>query len=296
MLWLALSVSCSVAIAMLLKLVERRGLDRAGVLAVNYATAFALGLPFVERGGGVGVGAAALGVLTGAFFIGAFYVFGAGIRAAGVGLATGVMRLSVVVPVLGAWALWGEAPTLGQGAGLALAGVAFFLLARPAPPAGGGRVDEGSEAGHAPVGRTLAVLALLFLAGGCTDLALKTFSQGFAATSSQTLFLVIAFGTAAAIGTALVLARGLRGEGRPRAADYGGGLVLGLINYGSAVFMLRAVGELPAPLVFPTNGVSVVALAAVLAVTVWGERFSRANLVGLALAAGALALLWADRT
>jgi hypothetical protein len=68
-----------------------------------------------------------------------------------------------------------------------------------------------------------------------------------------------------------------------------------VVNYGSADFLLRAAAALPAPLVFPTNSVAVVALAAALAVTVWKEKLSRANLAGLALAGLALALLWSDR-
>jgi hypothetical protein len=67
---------------------------------------------------------------------------------------------------------------------------------------------------------------------------------------------------------------------------------VGLVNYGSAAFFIRAAGALPAPVVFPTAGIGIMAGAALLAVLLWRERLSRANAAGLALAAGALGLLW----
>ena len=98
-------------------------------------------------------------------------------------------------------------------------------------------------------------------------------------------------GVAFLLGGAVVVAAGVRTGRWPRRAAYGWGLALGLANYGSADFILRAVAALEGPFVFPANSIAIVMGAALLGVAVWRERLTRANLVGLGCAAVALALL-----
>src|SRR5690606_10628176 len=107
MLYLALAVTCSVAIAVIFKLSERRGMDRVALLTVNYAVAFVLAGGLLAAGvGAVGEGLAlspgllGLGVLTGTLFIAGFVLFSYAIRVAGMSLATGVMRLAVALPFM----------------------------------------------------------------------------------------------------------------------------------------------------------------------------------------------------
>ncbi len=143
MLFLVLAVTCSLAIAVVFKVAEMRDLDRTALLTVNYLAGaiLAMALQGVAPAGDLTAGLVALGVGQGVLFIAGFWLFSLAIREAGIGLAAGVMRLSVVVPFLASWAIWGEAPTLWQIIGLVLAGVAFFLVAQPAaePPASSAR-------------------------------------------------------------------------------------------------------------------------------------------------------------
>ncbi len=294
MIWLALAVSCSLAIGMIFKHGERRGLDRAALLTVNYAVGFVVaGLLLGREGGARGItldgGLLALGLVQGALFIAGFYVFALAIREVGMGLATGVMRLSVALPFFASWLVWGDPVGLGQLAGLALAGAAFFLIARPA--AGPGPPDPGSSAGRSGRGHPVLVLVLLFVAGGLVDVVMKAFGEVYAAGHSRALFLLFVFGVAFLLGVAVVVAAGVRTGRWPRRAAYGWGLALGLANYGSADFILRAVAALEGPFVFPANSIAIVMGAALLGVAVWRERLTRANLVGLGCAAVALALL-----
>ncbi|HEX8386420.1 MAG TPA: EamA family transporter [Rubricoccaceae bacterium] len=300
--FLFLAVACSLGIATVFKLAERRDLDRTALLAVNYAAAAVLALVLQGAGGGdVAPGAVGLGVVQGVLFIGGFWLFSRAIREAGIGLAAGAMRLSVVVPVVVSWAVWGEAPSLVQGAGLVLAAVAFVLVARPAGGAPGGTVageapaaSAAADARSAPpvprVGGAL-LLGLLFLSGGLVDVVMKAFQKGYSASVPTPTFLLFVFGVAFAVGAAAVVATGVRTGRWPGLDVVVWGVGLGVINYGSAEFLIRALGTLPAPVAFPLNSVSIVLGAALLGRVVWGERLSRANAAGLALAAVAVALL-----
>ncbi len=293
MIWLVLAISCSLSIAMLFKFSERHGMDRNALLAVNYLVAsFVSVVWLIAEGAEVQIkatpGLVGLGVWTGVLFIVGFIIFAYAIREAGMGLATGVMRIAVVLPVLASWFVWKEVPTTMQLAGLALACAAFFLIAKPAVPLGSSELPQTKRQGI----RIFGVLAILFLSGGLVDVSMKTFGEVYASTNSRGLFLLLVFCVAFFIGLGLVVSKGVRTGEWPERRVCGWGIILGIVNYGSAAFILGAIAVLPGPFVFPANNIALIAGAAALGVGVWGERLSRTNWAGLGMATVAFALLW----
>jgi drug/metabolite transporter (DMT)-like permease len=131
----------------------------------------------------------------------------------------------------------------------------------------------------------------LFCAGGLVDVMMKAFDEAFADQHSRALFLLLVFGVALLIGLVLVVGKGVRTGVWPDRATWVWGLFLGLFNYGSAEFLLRAIEELSGPFVFPANSIALVIGGALLGIFVWGEHLSRLNWLGLACAALALVLL-----
>ena len=301
MLFLALAVSCSLAIAAVFKVAERRDLDRTALLTVNYLAAALLAVALLEPAGAITPGLVGLGVAQGVLFIAGFWLFSLAIREAGMGLAAGVMRLSVAVPFLASWGIWNEVPTLWQVVGLALAGAAFFLVARPSAQAPvelpvpdlDGAPETLAEAEPAGSGRTVGILALLFASGGIVDLNMKVFNESFGGPGGVSLrtFLLFVFGVAFVVGALAVVAQGARTGRWPSRQAWLWGVGLGIVNYGSAEFLLRALEVVPGPVAFPVNSVAIVLGAALIGRVVWSERLSRANLAGLGLAAVALVLL-----
>ncbi|ABC46085.1 drug/metabolite transporter (DMT)-like permease [Salinibacter ruber] len=308
MIFLVFAVASSVTIGMIFKHASRQQLDRTALLTVNYAAAVAVAVGLLAVGGreidqGLALSGTlvALGAGTGAVLIAGFFVLAWATEVAGMSLAIGVMRVSVVVPFLASWGVWGEVPSPAQGVGMVLAMGAFFLLAhqRSAPdpvPAGGGATTEPTAPSRSPVWSHVdwlaaGVLALTFCAGGAIDVLMKTFEEGFGAENSRVLFLLLAFGVAFLVGAVIVLRRGLRDGAWPTLQTVGWGVLLGLANYASLEFLLRAIEGLPGTFVFPANNIAIMVLAALLGVVVWGERLSRPNRIGLGLGCVALVLL-----
>jgi drug/metabolite transporter (DMT)-like permease len=307
MVFLACAVVCSVAIGMVFKHAGRQGLDRTALLTVNYAAAvgvavaiMALGGREVEQGLTLSGTLLGLGVGTGIVLIAGFFVLAWATEVAGMSLAIGVMRVSVVIPFLASWGIWGEVPTLAQGVGMVLAMGAFFLLAHqrsapepvPARTASGvGTTATTSSVASSVDWYAAGVLALTFCSGGAVDVSMKAFEEGFGAENSRVLFLLMAFGVAFLVGAVIVLRRGLREGTWPAGPTVLWGVLLGIINYGSLEFLLRAIEALPGPFVFPANNIAIMVLAALIGVTLWGERLSRPNRIGLGLACLALVLL-----
>ncbi|TVP55145.1 MAG: hypothetical protein EA351_11385 [Gemmatimonadales bacterium] len=300
MIFLALAIVCSTAIAVIFKLTEGR-YDRMALVTVNYAAAvgtasvvlafdppgrgLAAEPPLLLLGGGLGV-----------LFVAGFVLFSRAIGVAGISLATATMRLSVAIPFLASWLVWGEVPTVGQALGLGVAATAFLLISRPTPapplPSASAPSPPRSPGLEAPTRPLLAfiLLALLFLAGGLVDTTLKVFEEEFAAENSRALFLLVVFTVAFVVGSTVVVIRGLRSGRWPSTNVIGWGVLLGLVNYGSAEFMLLALGHIPGTVAFPVNNVAVVALATLLGMSLWREAFGAVHRVGLVLALAALVL------
>lgn len=287
MLVLALAVLCSLGVVVLFKLAERRDLDRMALLTVNYAAAAVLAAAFgyAGRGASWSIELISLGVVQGGLFVVGFWLLSRSIRAVGIGVAAGVMRLSVVVPVLASWMIWSEVPSKFQGVGLALAGGAFFLIARPGETPGPTDARAATPSWPAPL-----LLVLLFVVGGAADTLNKAFAEGFS-DSLQPFFLLLVFGVAFGVGCVATVVTSLRAERWPSRNVVVWGLALGALNYGSVDFLLQAVRKLSGPFVFPANNVLIVVGAAVLGRALWEEPLSFANWVGLGVAAVALVLL-----
>jgi len=304
MLNLAVAVLCSVGIGMVFKHAGRVQLNRMVLLTVNYAAAVGVGALLlmgggrtIQRGLTLSPALVLLSAGVGALLIAGFFILAVATDEAGMSLATGVMRVSVVIPFLASWGIWNETPSVGQGAGMALACAAFFLIAwkerRPEPTL----VTNASVSGEraSPVGavdwRAFGILTLTFCMGGAVDLSMKTFEEGFGAANSRVLFLMGAFGVAFVIGATIVGRQMLQRGHRPERRTVWWGLLLGILNYGSLEFLLRAVAVLPGTVVFPANNIGIMVLAAFVGVFFWDERLSRMNTIGIVVAVVALILL-----
>jgi drug/metabolite transporter (DMT)-like permease len=314
---LALAVVCGLGIAMIFKYVARRAMDRISLLTANYLTAFLISLAVLDHGRfAPDADFVVLCVLTGSLFIAGFFMLALATAVAGMSIATAVMRISVVIPFVASWAIWSDEPSAYQLVGLSTAAAAFFLISsRPADvrtiaalpadvqtiprqtaevqtiPRQPAEVETtpGSERLKAGAGRrrTLLVLFLLFVVGGLIDTLLKTFDEVFAQVYSRSAFTLMVFGVAAGIGLAIVIGR----RHRPAGATIGWGVALGVVNFASVEFILRAITQLSGPFVFPANNILLVIGSTLLGVLFWKERLTATNWIGLTLAAAALILL-----
>ncbi|MEM6645518.1 MAG: EamA family transporter [Bacteroidota bacterium] len=290
MLYLALAIASSLAIGMIFKHAGLRGMDAVALLAVNYGVALVPGIVAASQQpvdvAALTPGFWALAVATGVLFIFGFWIYAKATEQAGLSLAIGVMRISVVIPFVASWLIWSETPSTAQLIGMGVAGFAFFLIAHKRSSDGEQAQTEASGTRWAQV----ALLAVLFVSGGLVDVALKTFDEVYVATVGRPVFLLVLFSVSFLLGMVYVIRQGVRGRW-PTRAELAWGVLLGLINYASVEFLLLAVQVLSGPFVFPANSIALVIGGALLGVWIWGEHLSTRNKAGLGLAAVALLLL-----
>lgn len=284
MFFVLLSALCSVAVSVLLKLARRWRVDVGQAIAWNYVATSALTAWLLQPNRDTVNAAAlpwpalvALGILLPTIFL----ALAAAVRHAGIVRSDAAQRLSLLLSLLAAFVLFGEALSA-----LKLGGIALGLLALACMVWRGGTADTGTGAGAAAW-----LYPLLVFAGfGSIDILFKRVALagvplGVSLQAMFALALLVAF--------ALQLWRRVRGTTRFTARSALAGLLLGAANFGNILFYLRAHRALPdhPALVFASMNIGVVALGALVGLLAFRERLSRLNLAGVALAAVAIGVL-----
>lgn len=209
------------------------------------------------------------GSVQGICFIGTYYLLCTSMSVSGMAIATAILRLSVVIPVLASIVAWGEVPTAFQ-----IAGIVACLVSLPMI----GLRQSGDTVTITP--RFLFLMALLFVGMGIANTSSKAFVEA-GVPDVQTTYTGVLFGVAA-IGGILcfvspVWRRNLTGVRE--------GIVLGLVNVVSIVSYVVALEQLAGVVVFPIQAAAGLLLNTLFAVWVWDERFTNRTIAGMGIAA-----------
>lgn len=274
MLYLLLAILSSTMVTVLMR-VGSRGEARKPLLAVNYVTCVAVSLLFLRGGASPGAEgwpvALGLGVAGGFLFLAAFLLFQKNVRDNGVALSSAFMKLGVIVPIVLGFTLFREPLRLTLAAGIVLTAAAILLLSR-------------DPAGRQP-GR-LSALVLLLLMGGMAD-GLGKFYAAYGSPRLEGHYLLLVF------GTALLLCVGLcalqRQKPTPRDGLYG--VLLGIPNYFSSWFLLRALASVPASVAYPVFSCGTILLVTLIGILAFNERPDRRQRIAMGIVLAALALL-----
>ncbi len=286
--FLIVSVLFSVLVGVLLKLAQRRGLGMVPVILGNYVAAlllcFATLDPPLARLREPGTPWLALGLLM-VLLPGIFLAMAASVRAAGIARTDVAQRLSLVVSLGAAFLFFGESADAGKLAGLLLGLVAIAgIVSRPRE----GAAVPGGDA------RARWLLPLVVLLGyAAVDILLKRIAVAgtpFAAS------LTIAFSGALLVMLALQATRRVKGS-RPRdGIALLAGLLVGVCNFANILFYIKAHQALPSnpAVVFATMNLGVVVLGTLVGTFAFGEKLSRINWLGIALAVASVGLIAAS--
>src|SRR5574337_390808 len=282
MIYVLLSVACSVLVSVLLKLARRFEVDVGQAIAWNYVatgvlTAWLLqpSLGMLRAAGAPWLALAALGVLLPTIFL----ALAASVRHAGIVRSDAAQRLSLLLSLLAAFALFGERLTAFKALGIALGLLALLGMVWRS---GHGNAERGAAGWLYP----LAV----FAGFGLIDILFKRVAQAGVPLGAS---LQAMFALALLVAFALQLWRRVRGQTRFTARNALAGLLLGLANFGNILFYLRGHRALPQhpALVFASMNLGVVALGALVGLLLFRERLSRLNLAGVGLALLAIGVI-----
>ena len=287
MLYLILSALCSAVLTIVLKLFRDPKGNRFGLLLGNYMTCMLIAfLQIPEKGRLISVSAPTLlmSVIGGFLFVAGLVLMQTSVAANGAALTAAFSKLGLIVPLLISFLFFREVPSLPNALGLALAAAAIWLIST----ASGGIEESRASSGKGRAGLTVLILTLL--ACGCSESMAKIFSR-LGDQREDTCYFFFLFLTAALLTFALSVSETKKSGKRLRLPEVAAGILAGIPNYFSSYFMLKALLDLPATLVYPVFSVGSILLVMLAGTLFFREKLGRRQLEGMGLILGALVLL-----
>jgi len=275
MFFLVLAVLSSSLISVIMRLSADKVKGSLSMLAVNYVICMSLSavyagfdvLPVKAEGFSSALG---LGVLGGVLFLAAFVLMQRNTMKNGVVLSSLYMKLGLLVPMVLSVAAFGEMPAAVQIVGFCLAVGAIVLMNASKGLRGGLQAD----------------LLLLLLVGGGADAMAKLYEE-FGPTELNGQYLFYVFAVALVLCGALVMVK----KEKPGKNELLYGVMIGVPNFFSSRFLLGALGEIPAVVVYPTFCVATILLVTLTGVMVFKEKLKTKQWIALGIILAALVLL-----
>lgn len=276
MVYLLLAILSSVLVSVFMRLSTDRVQQNVGMLWVNYLMCTLLAAVYTGFDALLPTSPAlaqtvGMGAIHGALYLISFVLLQVNIQKNGVVLSATFMKLGLLVPIVVSILAFGEQPRGLQIAGMVLAIAAIVCI---------NAKNEGDTV------RSGRGLLLLLLCGGCGDVMAKIFEElGEKALEQQ--FLLYTFVTALVLCLVLMVWK----KQCPGLAEILFGALIGIPNFFSAKFLLRALESVDAVIAYPTYSVATLLLITLTGVVVFRETLRRQQWVALGMILVALALL-----
>lgn len=286
--YVLISVIFSVTVSVILKMARRYAVDTTQIIVWNYPVAVLLTwfflepsvvhLPWSSMPWVVYLG---LGVL----LPGIFVAIAASIRYTGIVRTEVAQRLSLVIPLVAAFWLFGEESATRKiiGVGIGLIAIVCCVGWRT------GRNQYGMN--H----KVWQYPLLVFFGLGVVDILFKQVAVLTIVPYASSLLIVFTLAMLLAFGYLAFYLWQRRGRMSIHSIFWG--IVLGLFNFGNILFYMKAHQAMPEnpSIVFTGMNIGVIVLGAVVGVALFKEKLSKLNIAGLFLAVlSVIVIFWGE--
>ena len=278
MFYLLISICISSFLFVIFKLFDVLKVNTFQAIVVNYFVAAVLG--FYLSNNSVSfqeipnqpwfLGAFLLGIM----FILVFNVMAQTSQKNGLSVASVSSKMSVVIAIV--FGVWYYEESLGfiKLSGILLALIAVYLTS----------VKEKKETTVKQV--SLLFPILLFFGSGAIDTSLKFIETSFVEEGGVPLFSATIFGCAFILGMSILLYQMVKGTFRFEFKNILGGILLGVPNYFSIVYLLKALSTdgMESSTAFTLNNVGIVILSTLFGLFIFKEKLIWKNWLGIVIA------------
>jgi drug/metabolite transporter (DMT)-like permease len=287
MIFLISAILCSVLLGFIFKLYARFQVDVLQAIVVNYFTCVCCGTLYA---GYFPVGPAAgqpapwlpWAMALGVVFITGFNAAAQTVRYFGVTISQIMQKMSILMTVPFAILFYHESGGVAKWSGFVLALVAIVLVNWPKKGESGGTFSLGM----------LWLPIVTWVLSGILEVMLVYIQGEKMIDPADVRLICTIFASAGVLGTATVLYGYATGQRQFAWRNVIGGIALGIPNFGSMYFILKALSAgWEGSFVFPVVNVGIIIVSTIGAVTLFRERLSGVNWVGIALALGAILLI-----
>lgn len=279
MIYLVLAIASSALISIVMRASETYVKHEMSMFMANYAVCMGVSFAFmqekgqmislVQEGDWLTIG---LGVLSGILYLANFLFYKFNMKCNGIVMSATFMKLGVLVPTIMAVVVFHEIPKVTQVVGIFMAIGAIILIHF--------EKHAFSESKH-----MVWLLLLLFLSG-FTDSMANVFEK-LGTADRKDAYLLVTFGMAFLITVVFICLE----KRKPNAKDLFFGALIGVPNYFSSRFLLLALEQIEAVLVYPTYSVTTMIVITIAGVFLFHEKIGKKKLGALAMILLAIALL-----
>ncbi|PWI29139.1 hypothetical protein DI383_13395 [Flavobacteriaceae bacterium LYZ1037] len=277
MIYLLLSILASTLIFLIFKLFDRFKINTLQAIVFNYITACFCG--FITSKNPLNTqeiihtewffGALILGFL----FISIFNVMAITSQRNGLSVASVATKMSVIIPVVFGIYMYNESTGFQKLLGILLALFAVYFVS----------IKKGAKF-HFKINLLLPLI--LFLGSGIIDTSIKYIETTYLKEGGIPLFSATIFFFAACIGIGILIVKMIRKEFIFNPQSILGGIALGIVNYASIYYLLKALNHenLESSAIFTINNVSIILFTSLIGLLLFKEKLSFKNWIGVGLA------------
>jgi len=283
MLYVFISICCSVLVSIMLKLAKRYHIDVYQAVTWNYSAAIVLTWLFLKpQLSNLGDAPIYTYGLLGLLLPLLFLVLGNSVKLTGIVRTDAAQRLSLFIPIAAAFLVFGEKPDAVRLTGLAIGIVAIVCLIP----------RQQQKAGKKAGSNSWIWLLIVFLGMGVIDILFKQVALVKQISTGTSLFIVysLAFGVAIIGLLYQVITKTMRFSW-PHIFI---GWALGIANFGNILFYIKAHQSLAKnpSIVFSSMNIGVIVFGTLVGVLIFKEKLTAFNKVGLLLAILAIVVIY----
>ena len=284
MIYLILCILCSSLLVFLFKVFDHYKIDAYPAIVFNYITCVICGLlhssssPLAVANASLHAPWLWLAILMGVLFIHVFNLVGITALRFGVSTASVAMKLGLVLPVLLAFIVYHEPFTWYKVVGILCALVAVVLASI--------KERAANEQHIAAKGAALLLPLLVLFSSGICDSGAQLGDKLYFPNGGADNFVIVIFLIAGITGLCYLTVKLWRGKVKLQWNQVIGGIALGIPNYGSLLFIMKALDivEGGSSVVFPINNIATVVVSTLLSVLFFKEHLNRYNRLGIVFA------------
>lgn len=285
MMYLLLSIVASTCIFVIFKLFERFQINTLQAIVVNYIVACISGV--VAYQGAIDVSVIPqfdwfyYSLALGSLFIIVFNLMATTTQRSGLSVVSVATKMSVAIPIIFGLLYYNETLGVLKGIGIILALFAVYLTS----------IKKKDGIKISP--KNLVYPLLVFLGSGIIDTSLKYLEEEYVSEMDVPIFSATIFATAASIGLVVFGYQKIKGTFYFQLKNVVGGIALGIPNYFSIYFLVKALrSELfESSGIFTVNNVAIVMLSTIIGIIIFKERLLFKNWIGIGLAVLSIVLV-----
>lgn len=277
MFYLIGAISFNVVRTFVMKYSESNSGNRYGVTFINYLVGTILGYLLMSDKtlivqSSEGLFTLGFSAVDSFVFVACLVLMQHNIKINGAPLTATFSRMGIIIPIIVSALLFNEVPSMLKITGIVISLLAVIYM-------NSGEKNEASKKGA-------IALILLFISGGIEELMTKLFNV-FGNADYQERFVFYTFLFSAVISLLLCI----RSGGKLSKRDIIAGVCVGIPNQLAALCIVKAVGELPAYIVYPCYSASVIFTVNVINFLVFREKLSKKEYIATGIIAFALILI-----